>query len=67
MSDHNPVISSGDDNGACVCVGSNGSGGCRCVGGSEALSADMDAEEEGGSEVDMMLGLGLDISIIELF
>jgi hypothetical protein len=37
------------------------------VSASEALLADMDAEEEGGSEVDMMLGLGLDISIIELF
>jgi hypothetical protein len=42
-------------------------GGCRCVSGSEALSVDMDAEEEGGSEVDMMLGLGSDIFIMELF
>ena len=61
------MISSGDDDGACGCVGLNGRGSCGCVGGSEVLSADMDAEEESGSEVDMMLRLGSDISIMELF
>jgi hypothetical protein len=37
------------------------------VSASEALSVDMDAEEQGGSEVDMILGLGSDISMMELF
>jgi len=34
---------------------------------SEALSADMETEDEGGSKVDMMLVLGSDISIMGSF
>jgi hypothetical protein len=34
---------------------------------SEALSVDIDTEEEGGSEVDVMLKLELDMSIMEPF